>query len=251
MPRKALGVRECPKDLKFFILLANLLPLEKDLPDLLGCVRKKNEKVKEILDKKRRETKGRFGEVMKNITSLTFFYDLAVEGAFPDTPITIRKLLSRYLRQFPSDFIDVLFTLAKCDKSILDNIAQADFQDIGRIIGTYDFIRSSRQSITEFIFRLEYYRYLVSIGEGGLSDHYFPFSSQVLISKDSDGKLVLAGFASLIGTFDADHLRLCKICKKIYWAKRRDSKTCGEKKCVDGYQNNEKRQKRMEAYGTL
>jgi hypothetical protein len=58
--------------------------------------------------------------------------------------------------------------------------------------------------------------------------------------KSSLGKQYLTGLAGLIGTFDDNRLRMCRICKRIFWATKTNAETCGIKKCADDL-GNEKR----------
>jgi hypothetical protein len=44
----------------------------------------------------------------------------------------------------------------------------------------------------------------------------------------------LTGFAALIGHFEADRLRICEICGRVFWAKRKESKTCSAK-CFNNF----------------
>lgn len=44
----------------------------------------------------------------------------------------------------------------------------------------------------------------------------------------------LVGFASVIGKFEAERLRICEVCSRLFWAKRQESKTCSAK-CYNNY----------------
>jgi len=41
--------------------------------------------------------------------------------------------------------------------------------------------------------------------------------------------------------YDAIRLRICPVCKNIFWAKKTNSITCAEKKCIDDFQNLKKK----------
>ena len=43
---------------------------------------------------------------------------------------------------------------------------------------------------------------------------------------------------------DIRRIKTCLGCFRLYWAKRLDSKTCGEQKCVNDFQNQKKKEKR-------
>lgn len=64
-----------------------------------------------------------------------------------------------------------------------------------------------------------------------------PIVIRALVVRDATGKLQEIGLASLIGKFDDSRLRSCKICKCIFWAKKKNSETCGDKKCADALGN--------------
>ncbi len=53
-----------------------------------------------------------------------------------------------------------------------------------------------------------------------------PLSITTVVRRNADGKLCITELADLIGKFDDSRLRKCKVCQRIYWAKRENSKTC-------------------------
>lgn len=57
----------------------------------------------------------------------------------------------------------------------------------------------------------------------------FEYTVITVVKRGDDGLLHHTGLASLIGKFDDRRLRRCKICQYIYWAKRKDSKTCSSR----------------------
>jgi hypothetical protein len=70
-----------------------------------------------------------------------------------------------------------------------------------------------------------------------------PLVLTTVIKRDSDGKQHITGLAALIGKFDDSRLRMCKICHRIFWAKKTNAATCGLKKCADVL-GNKKRSKK-------
>lgn len=244
MPRKYDKVRDCPEDLEVEILLANILPLDIVMPDILGYVRVKNEFIKDRIDKRRKEVKEYFGETMPNLITLTLFYNICIENYQPETLITLRNVLIDCLKRLPSDFFTTLRELTKLQHLNLKNLKKASHTEIDTLVVAYDFIRNTRQSMLEFIFRLESERKGFSRTGG-----YFPFTIPATIERDKEGNYSVAGLAGLIGSFDPNRLKLCPICQYIYWAKRLDSKTCGDSTCIDGFQNQKK--KRSKESGSL
>ncbi len=65
----------------------------------------------------------------------------------------------------------------------------------------------------------------------------FPLVLRSVVIRDADGMLQDQGLASLFGKFDDDRLRSCKACRRIFWAKKLNSETCGNKKCADDLGN--------------
>ena len=65
----------------------------------------------------------------------------------------------------------------------------------------------------------------------------YPLSVSTVVKRNDAGKLYITGLASLIGTFDDSRLRRCKICSRIFWAKKKNAETCGIKKCADDLGN--------------
>jgi hypothetical protein len=60
----------------------------------------------------------------------------------------------------------------------------------------------------------------------GIGSNDFPLQITAPILIDENGNDYLGGFARFIGTFDSDRLRICEICSRLFWAKRKDSETC-------------------------
>lgn len=236
MPKKYEKKGICPDELEFNILLANILPLDVEMPDILLFVRTQNEFIKEQISRRKAEVKQCFGATMASLTALTLFYDVALENARPNTKITLRNVLRKCLRSFPNDFFLNLRAFAQLDNLPLQELKTTPHTNIDKLIVTYDLIRHIRQGMIEFIFRLESEREGL-YRTGG----YFPFTIPAMIGKDESGKFFVSGLAGLIGKFDVSRIRLCPMCSYIYWAKRLDSKTCGKQTCIDKFQTRKKK----------
>lgn len=52
---------------------------------------------------------------------------------------------------------------------------------------------------------------------------------ELILQKDEDGIARPVGIFGLLGWFDQTRLRKCKICTRIFWAKRKDKETCSPK----------------------
>jgi hypothetical protein len=53
-----------------------------------------------------------------------------------------------------------------------------------------------------------------------------PLPLRTLVYRDVSGKLQSTGLGTLVGNFDDTRLRRCKNCKRVFWAKRKESETC-------------------------
>ncbi len=77
----------------------------------------------------------------------------------------------------------------------------------------------------------------------------FPISIKTTLKRDDDEQLQITGLAALIGKFDARRLRLCEICKRIFWANYKNSFTC-EKNCLNALRQRRHREKNKEEINT-
>lgn len=111
---------------------------------------------------------------------------------------------------------------------------------LGKRPSPVDLNNASRNEIQEIIlhYKLFYYdwanvyHYITQRNEQR-KGIYFSFGEKIkpiraFLTYDSNGDEKLFGFAGLIGKFNGDRLRICKICGKVFWAKRYDSLTCSE-----------------------
>jgi hypothetical protein len=63
-----------------------------------------------------------------------------------------------------------------------------------------------------------------------------PLYLTTTVVTDENGKRKITGLASLIGQFDDSRLRFCKICSRVFWAKKSNAETCS-KRCADSLGN--------------
>ncbi len=62
----------------------------------------------------------------------------------------------------------------------------------------------------------------------------FPLTLSATVVRDASGKLQEKGLAALIGKFDDSRLRSCENCKRVFWAKRKESETCSPR-CLNAF----------------
>lgn len=233
-------VSKASSEIERSIALANILPLNQEMPDIFRIVRHKNKEVRKELSAKQSAVKKEFGAILPNLTTLTLLYDYSVENAKPETENTLRKTLIGSLTNLPDNFFEILRTLSingLKDKELkVNKLLSADYADIWRLAISYDYIRNYRKSLLDLLFRLEAERKGL-YRTGG----YFPLHLQAEIDLDSEGNLKVFGIVAEIGKFDHNRLRLCPYCKYVYWMKREDSNTCGKRSCVDAFQYQKKK----------
>lgn len=51
-----------------------------------------------------------------------------------------------------------------------------------------------------------------------------------------------------IGGFTAERLKLCPICKQVFWQKKSNTQTCGSNKCINDLQNQKKKWKKKQTF---
>lgn len=232
---------ECPQQLKEMLDLIRLVPPNTFLFNLV-----------EMYEKNIAEEQEK-GELIPFIFGNTrsAYLENVFRQVFPDrSPLAA---LQRYLEHTPEEFQDFIMrppeylaylTLGKdmMGDDVLgpDELCPAEPAELTEsdkfnwAMSKYTSFHTIRESLQALVRHLDSERKikLAARGTGYLSLGWFPLTLTTTIERGSDGKLRTTGLASLLGTFDDSRLRTCQICEHIFWAKRKDSKTCG-RRCLN------------------
>jgi hypothetical protein len=217
----------CPPELGELIFQVNLVPINEEFPDYTF------ERERE-LQRLREETGVRF-------PSLSGF-----------------EFLAKLISHLPDEFLEYLQQSAKESFESLQQSVNHFASSLGKgvsnhpdyeltyLITYFDYF-DMRDSMLRFVQHIEqerqmlrdaedkypsdkeiFYRHNILIDRRGFPQglqHPIPIKTRV--KRGEDGNLYINGIAALIGKFDDSRLRRCVICeKRIFWAKREDSKTC-------------------------
>ncbi len=146
----------------------------------------------------------------------------------------LRGIFREYFQTLPKDF--QMYALGAIQSSIDKFQPEDDSLDsaykFGLIVGVCEGFYWLRESVVKFIERID------RIKKG---EEFDPFSDALNITTSINVIRIgekfeasLTGFAELIGHFEADRLRICEICNRLFWAKRKESKTCSAK-CFNNF----------------
>ncbi len=268
MVKKYRKKSECPEEVDLFITLTNMIPLEVKMPDIFKIVIRKNDFIKREFEKRAIENKLSVLHNVRNFPRLIIFYDYAFESAynfektnpekspsldfftsndwFKDNDLTLRRALIACLKKLPLDFFKAVAINMDMPQLTLSSLKNLDHTEIGKIVAIYDYVREIRTGMISLVTSLTSSREQPSVQR-----NYFPVSIPAKADIDEDGNLHLTGVAGQIGKFDHNRLRLCQMCRLVFWEKRSGSKTCGKKKCVDGFQNNLKKDKKSVRFNEM
>lgn len=84
--------------------------------------------------------------------------------------------------------------------------------------------------------------------QGYKNELFFDCNKTIVFTISDEGKYQVKSVPSVADLFsealvgvDASRIKRCPICKNIFWAKKTNSKTCGEPVCIDGLANYKKK----------
>lgn len=159
----------------------------------------------------------------------------ALEERLKDTPVSFQKYI-KGLGYSRADLYDGLIPVTPenfIKKTIeVYNEFCLDYYSLTRYVDHLELERKTMNAAAEHISKETGRK--VKIG----FDHYkwMNWDTQpvkiVTIIKRRGNQNYLTGLAGLIGKFDDSRLRKCKICARIFWAKKTNAETCGLKKCA-------------------
>ena len=192
---------ECPKALEALIGLANRFPAENDLPDFLDYEKRGREKLPQS---------------ERDNLSLEEGWKLAIEEVIRDLGGREGGLV---MFLFEQSFAHVG---RLPESSNLDVILSPDV--VRAFVGNYVNIKSDRDNFIKFA------RVLNEIRKGDREkSHFERFEMMAVPYITEDNKIEVTSntaFFEIIRGIEADRLRVCEVCNRIFWAKRKDAETC-------------------------
>ncbi len=210
MPRKYKPVPECPTELAPIIYGVNLLPRNalKLVKEVTNLAKKVNESAFMETWAERDKLQSEFAAVINNKK----LSDLLI-GESKILRINEADEMLRHLEQ---------------SKRILHYIAKKNHQQREQVNPTG-------------LDRLKDYYQLIDLRKPPHFAVYFRYDEEKglpIVKKPPLLELIEKGNAESF-----DRVALCPMCKNIYWLRKTNSKTCGERKCVDDFQNQIKKEK--------
>ncbi len=165
------------------------------------------------------------------------------------------KVLDECLKNKPKSFQTYIRSLGYSRADLYDGLVPVTPEKfLEKTIEAYMDFRLDYYALTKYVYRLELERNSLKATEKRIEkeegrkvkldfNHYKFMNWQtkpLIISaviKRRGKENYLTGLAGLIGKFDDNRLRKCKICTRIFWAKKTNAETCGLKKCADDLGN--------------
>lgn len=178
------------------------------------------------------------------------------------------------INYIPSDYdFPTYKEIERFEGAFWDSLQSAKSLDNAKYLrGATYWMRDLPQEISDFVFQtMDYFEvserinllYLLNtslrlLGEfnSGLrvkTAYYEPaaFNIRLNIQKDENGYLKPCGneFIKLIeeNNIEADRIRVCKMCEKVFWASRNDMKTCNTK-CANSLRQKQWRERNSDTY---
>jgi hypothetical protein len=204
---------DCPAELKELIRLTNLVPIGILTPDFESEVRFEIQRLKN-------------------------------ETGDPAPEFSAYEFVTKQIKHLPKIFLDYLDEVAYVRAFPFESEPKSYRNEMRY---KHEFVRyyveycDIRGSMLSFVLRLENERRMMRAAEKehGLEEnsltfeHFtslnweaYPIFISTTLLRDDNGKLQTTGLAALIGKFDDSRLRRCEICERVFWAKRKESKTC-------------------------
>ena len=231
--KKDIKSGECPIKLAKLIELANLTPANALLPYSEGL---------EEIYRKRRATRGD-----------KFF--APIDRSYTGEYLTDYEIWTRFLGNRDELIRDIIVPYPKLIQYLddLDNYTEANKKDEFGYAFTYLWFVQISMRLREIA--LENLRYLTNAEIIDPSLIYMfadvEYENRAVSVKyfveDGEGKFRLDEVQEALKGANPIRLRVCPICKNIFWARKTNSATCGNQKCIDTLQNQKKKAKKQEA----
>ena len=199
----------CPPELDEIICLVNIVPPDMGIQPL------------EVIfgDKLREEmARNKFHLYVREVPAHWYLISM-LQKAFPDTSLV--TVIKDVLKHTPQKFREYIESAPHLDDL---HKPETDLETFVRMAKKHTNFCNLRDSLNRLVRHLE-------IERDGVSEYWTwqHFTLTTIVERRSDGKLRGKGLLGLLGTFDDTRLRRCLICKRIFWARRNDSKTCSSR----------------------
>ncbi len=198
---------QCPPNLEKIIERVNLVPLKIEMADLSDLLKSLQEK--------------------ENPTVLKYIDDLLLEktkAQFAECIAPLPKDFQDEIRWYPEEFIEQFSSSGQ-------ELSSSGRERLGMylILNSYMLFYQLRRDVKNFAQNVERLRKSKKNEVQTISEwNTDPMTISAPVLKGEGGKEYLGGFAGLIGKFQSDRLRICKICTRVFWAKRAESEACSQ-----------------------
>lgn len=192
---------------------------------------------------KRSRAKYKYPPKLKFLIDIVNLVPLNIKmNHFDDFDKNSKELFFAYLQTLPEGFrnylrsvyVNTKVDLSKIPSEISDELRSvySDGYKYGFMLGFYRSFYEKRKSIEKFINYVDRLQKGEKIDQ--ISEPLIITTSIKFIKLSERVEANLTDFASLIGHFEADRLRICETCSLLFWAKRKESKTCSAK-CYNNF----------------
>jgi hypothetical protein len=223
---------DCPAELAKLIEIANLTPANIFLPYSEGL---------EEIYRKRRATRGD-----KFCAPMTW--------GDTDIPLTDYEIWSRYVNNRDELIRDLIIPYPKLVQYLDNPENYSEFEKNSEFVFAFTYLRFVRVSMRLREIAKENLRYVTEekIVDPGLIGMYWDvkFENRVTGVKyfieNGKGQFRHDEVQEALKGVNPIRVRICPICKNIFWAKKNNSATCGNQKCVDDLQNIKKKARKQQ-----
>jgi len=231
--KKYIKASDCPTELARLIDIANLIPANVFLPYSEGL---------EEIYRKRRATRG------------DKFYAPMI-WADRDIPYTDYEIWVCYVVDRDELIRDLTAPYPKLVNYLGDSKNYNELHKDSEFIYAFTYLAFVRVSMRLREIAIENLRYVTKaeIIDPGLLGMYndVEYENRAIgvkyIVENGEGRFRLDEVQEALKDVNPIRLRICPICKNIFWAKKNNSATCGDQKCIDNLQNIKKKIRKKKA----
>ncbi len=229
--KKYIKTGDCPAELSKLIDIANLTPANVFLPYSEGL---------EEIYRKRRATRGD-----KFFAKMTW--------ADSDIPMSDYEIWCHYLSDRDELIRDLISPYTMLIQYLDDPQNYNENYKENEFVYAFTYLAFVRVSMRLREIAIENLRYATKakIIDAGLLGMYrdVDFENRAVgvkyIVENGEGKFQADEVQESLMGVNPIRVRICPICKNIFWAKKNNSETCGNQKCIDSLQNIKKKAKKQ------
>ncbi len=230
---RVIRLRPVPAKLGAILELVDLITPDTELPDLSRKFSRLVQNSKESEEKKHVKAHRVVASCLEKLPEA--FRRHVWRGGKGSADVPLNELDKVFLNRSPEDSRTyILRDLLKGDDDVLDDIYYGTIEDAVR---EYSFIRESRDKLRKIVG-------LASRPDDFFAFFMFPLRSSGTIRVDKEGIVRISNdrFAEAVEGIDATLVRECEICKRIFWAGRRDKSACSTS-CAHALRNRRYRER--------